>query len=149
MSCYGGACYLNWPLLLAYVKKKKSGYESLPLAVSLILTLYVCVGGYYEIPPMGQLIGIARACRMSSIEEYGSPPYGAAAEYPVSQIARYMGWDPEKSIAKLTLNHIVVKSPNQPLTDLARTNRTTIGRLMDIMCKDLTGGANEGKLTSP
>ena len=127
---------LNWPLLLAYVRKRKPKYAMLPLAVSLVLTLYVCVGGYYEISPMGQLIGIARACRMSSIQEYGSPPYGTATDYPVAHIARYMGWDPEKSIAKLNQNHILVKSLNQSLADMARTNQTTIGRLLDIMHTD-------------
>ena len=135
--------YLNWSLLLAYIKKSTSKYTAIPLTVSLVLTLYVCVGGYYEIPPMGQLLGIARACRMSSIQKYGSPPYGAASDYPVAHIARYMGWEPEKSIARLNRRHIVVQSPNQSLADLARTNQTTIGQLLDIMHTDSDGGFNE------
>jgi amino acid transporter len=135
--------YLNWRLLVAYVKKAKSNFKTIPLAISLSLTLYVCVGGYFEIPPMGQLLGIARACRMASIETYGSPPYGSAANYPVAHIALYMGWDPEKSIAQLVRNHMSVQSPNQPLAELARANHTTIGRLLDIMQTDSTGDLNE------
>jgi hypothetical protein len=135
--------WLNWPLLMAYLKKQKSKHANVPLAVSLVLTLYVCVGGYYELPPMGQLLGIARACRMSSIQEYGSPPYGTAADYPVTHIARYMGWDPKQAINKLASNRITVQSPQQSLSDLARTNQTTIGRILDMMQTDTTGGFHE------
>ena len=135
--------WLNWSVLLAYVKKRTPKHAKMPLAVSLVLTIYVCVGGYYELPPMGRLIGIARACRMSSIQEFGSPPYGSAADYPVAHIARYMGWNPKQSIANLTANHILVQSSKQSLADLARINRTTIGRLLDIMQTDATGGLHE------
>ncbi|WP_155322420.1 hypothetical protein [Desulfosarcina ovata] len=92
---------------------------------------------------MGQLLGLARAFRMSSIKEYGSPPYGTASDYPVAFIAQYMGWNPEKSIDRLNRNDIAVQSPNQSLADLARTNQTTIGRLLDIMRTDLAGGFHE------
>ena len=125
---------LNWKLLLAYMKKQRSRYSAMPLTVALILTLYVCVGGYYEIPPMGQYLNIARACRMASVKKFGSPPYGSATEYPVAHIAMYMGWDPETSLEQLSRNHIAISSPNQSLADLARENDTTIGRLLDIMC---------------
>jgi len=135
--------YLNWSLLLAYIKKRNSRSSRVPLAVSLVLTLYVCVGGYYELPPMGQLLGIARACRMTSIQKYGSPPYGAATGFPVAHIARYMGWDPKQSITRLTANHILVQSPKQSLAEVARTNRTTIGRILDMMQTDTTGGFHE------
>ncbi len=131
---------LNWRLLVAYMKRHKSQYGMVPLAVSMTLSLYVCVGGYYELTPMGQLLGVARACRMSSVQEYGSPPYGAAADYPVTHIARYMGWDPKQSIAKLARNNILVQSPGQSLADLARTNQTTIGRILDIMSAEAGGG---------
>jgi len=124
------AC-LNWSILVAYVKKRNPGFFS--LAASLVLTLYVCVGGFYEMPPMGQILDLARAFRISSTEKYGSPPYGAAAAYPVAHIARYMGWDTEKSLRRLALNSIVVASPNQSLTDLARSNGTSLGRVLDIM----------------
>jgi hypothetical protein len=80
---------------------------------------------------------------MSSIQKYGSPPYGAAADYPVAHIARYMGWDPKRSMAALTRNHILVQSPRQSLADLAGTNQTTIGHLLDIMHSDATGGSHE------
>jgi hypothetical protein len=136
---------LNWRLLMAYIKKRQSKYAMTPLAISLVLTLYVCVGGYYEIPPMGQLLNIARGCRMSSIQQYGSPPYGVAADYPVARIARYMGWDPEQSIGRLASNHILVRSPKQSLADLALTNQTTIGRLLDIMRADVRAGSHEKK----
>lgn len=126
--------YLNWPLLLAYLKKVKPGYSVLPLSMSLLLTLYVCVGGYYEMPPMKQFLGIARACRMASLKKYGSPPYGNAATYPVAGIARYMGWNPDQALKRLALENIPVQSPNQSLADLARENRTGIGRILDIMC---------------
>jgi len=135
--------YLNWRLLLGYLKRRRPGYPAVPLAVSLSLTLYVCVGGYYELPPMEQFLGVARACRMASMEKYGSPPYGTAAGYPAAHIARYMGWDSGKSIEQLIRNRITIQSPNQSLADLARQNGTSIGRLLDIMCARSNGDEDE------
>ncbi len=123
----------NWNLLMAYIKRRKSKHGLVPLTVSLILTLYVCIGGNYNLPPMGSLLEIARTCRMASMQKYGSPPYGSAANYPLVHIARYMGWNPQHSIRKLRSNHICVPSANQSLADVARKNNTSIGRLLDMM----------------
>ncbi len=124
--------WLNFQLLAAYVKRQKTGLPA--LAVSLTVTLYVCVGGYYEIPPMGQFINIARSFKMASMQKYGSPPYGTASRFPALHIARYMGWDPCQSQEQLSQNHIILESPKQSLADLAQKNQTSIGRLLDIMC---------------
>ncbi len=139
---------LNWRPLVAYVTMRRSKYSAVPLTVSLLLTLYVCVGGYYEIPPMGQFLDVARACRMASMKKYGAPPYGTAADYPATQIARYMGWNPETSLEHLTRYHIVIQSPDQSLADLARKNNTSIGRLLDIMCTQPAGERNDCGLTN-
>jgi len=132
--------YLNWPLLVAYVTRNKTSFMALPLILSLVLTLYVCVGGCYNLPPMKQLLNLARATRMSSMQQYGSPPYGNAANYPVAGIAQYMGWDPEQSLAQLKQDHIVVQSPKESLNTLAAANHTTIGHLLDTMCPQNTFG---------
>lgn len=128
--------YLNWSLLMAYINRKKSSFGVIPLTISLTLTLFVCIGGCYDLPPMKQLLGIARASRMSSIQQYGSPPYGSAADYPAAGVARYMGWNPKQSMTQLTRNHIIIQSSKQSLNELAETNHTTIGNLLDIMCTD-------------
>jgi hypothetical protein len=131
--------WLNFRLLVAYVKKQKKG--GIPaIAVSLILTLYVCIGGYYELPPMGQFLGFARSFRMASIQTYGAPPYGTAARFPALHIARYMGWDPGQSRTQLTQNSIFIDTPDQSLSDLAQKNHTSIGRLLDIMCTHSSKG---------
>ncbi|MCG8548776.1 MAG: DUF4405 domain-containing protein [Desulfobacterales bacterium] len=124
--------WLNFRLLAAYVKRQKKGRPA--IAVSLILTLYVCVGGYFELSPMGEFLDFARSFKMASIQKYGSPPYGTAARYPALHIARYMGWDPQKSREQLSQNSIILAAPDQSLWDLAQKNHTSIGRLLDIMC---------------
>ena len=126
--------YLNWSLLVAYINRKKNKFSTIPLVLSLVLTSYVCIGGSYNLPPMKQLLDIARSSRMSSMQQYGSPPYGSAANYPVERIAKYMGWNPKHSTAQLAKNHVVIKSPTQSLNDVANANHTTIGHLLDIMC---------------
>ena len=124
--------WLNFRLLVAYVKKQKKGAPA--FAVSLLLTFYVCMGGYYELPPMGQFLDLARSFRTNSIQTYGSPPYGTAAQFPALHIARYMGWAPQQSRAQLSQNNIMLDTPDQSLADLAQKNHTSIGRLLDIMC---------------
>ncbi|WP_321493657.1 DUF4405 domain-containing protein [uncultured Desulfobacter sp.] len=128
--------WLNWRLLTAYMNLKKSGLRGIALAVSLVLTLYVCIGGCFNLSPMKQLIGVARNCRIASLKAYGSPPYGSAADYPVALIAGYMGWNPQKAMARLTKDHIALESPEQSLNDLACANHTTLGHLLDVMCPD-------------
>lgn len=135
--------YLNWRLLWAYVRKSKPLIKGGPLSVSLVLTLYVCVGGHYRLPPMDQVLDIARASRKASVMEYGTPPYGASAGSPVVKIARYMGWDPQKVLTRLHQVQIRLSSPNQSLADLARINHTTIGRLLDIMSTEPEEYENE------
>lgn len=135
--------WLNWKPLFRYLKRWRPAGSPVPLIISLMLTLYVCIGGYYELPPMKQYLGIARSCRMASIEQYGTPPYGSAAEYPAAKIAMYMGWDPQRSLARLTEQHIAVQSSKQTLADLARTNHTTIGHILDTMHSASNGGSNE------
>lgn len=137
--------YLNWRALLRYIQNKKTHAPFITVGISLALTTYVCIGGNYELPPMKQLIGIVRSCRMDSIKKYGSPPYGNAAHYPVAHIAMYMGWNPKESIARLNENHIIVKSSKESLAGLAMENRTTIGNLLDIMQTGENGGSDEKK----
>lgn len=130
--------YLNWSLIMVYVNRKKPSFSPVPVVVSLVLTLYVCLGGCYNLPPMKQLLGLAKATRMSSIVKYGSPPYGIAADFPAARIAKYMGWDPKQSMAQLAQHHIIVESPKQSVNELAKTNHTTLGNLLDIMQTDLS-----------
>ncbi len=129
---------IHWKLLITYIKTKKLKYGSASLFISLLLTSYVCIGGNYNLPPMGTLLKIARTSRMASIQKYGSPPYGAASDYPVKRIIRYMGWDLNRSIARLKKNNITVNSPEQSLIELANANHTTIGHLLDIMYTEKT-----------
>ncbi|WP_448874759.1 DUF4405 domain-containing protein [Desulfobulbus propionicus] len=124
---------LNWKALVRYVQRLQPHWSLSPLLLSITLTIYVCLGGSYDLPPMKQCIDIARSCRLDSVKKYGSPPYGTASHFPVAQIAMYMGWDPKESIKQLNEHHIVVQSPQQSLADLARENRTTIGHLLDTM----------------
>lgn len=123
--------WINWKLLATYIKKRQRKRAALWCALA--LTLFVCVGGYFEFPPMQPVLNIARATRKHSIQKYGSPPYGSAEKYPIAMIAGYMGWNPKKSIEQLKEHSISVESPTQALSDVARQNQKTIGQLLDIM----------------
>lgn len=137
--------YYNWKLLFSYMKWKKSrasNYGLAPLAFSFLLTVFVCVGACYEVSPMKQIMNYARGLKMSLVQKYGSPPYGASMSYPVATIAGYMGWDVNSAFKRLHANNIVVDSPQQPLMEVARNNHTTIGHLLDIMNTNRHGGIN-------
>ena len=127
--------YFNWRPLLSYVKKnKKSSTKSImPLITSLVLTLFVCFGSYFDISPMKQIMGYARGMRMDAVKHYGSPPYGYSTKYPIAVISGYMGWDVVESLQTLKKKGIDVQSPQQPLKEVAANNNTTIGHLLDIM----------------
>lgn len=131
--------YYNWRVLISYIRRKKDhapAHSHLPVAISLILTLFVCTGSYHNAPPMKQIMGCAKGFKIDLIQKYGSPPYGTSTAYPVTVIAGYMGWNPEAALKRLQENNIVVDSPQQPLMEVARNNRTTIGHLLDIMSTD-------------
>ncbi|CCK81459.1 DUF4405 domain-containing protein [Desulfobacula toluolica] len=128
--------YHNWRLLISYMKRKKkqppvSSY--IPVFLSLVLTLFVCTGSYHNATPMKQIMGVARGLKMNLVQKYSSPPYGRSSDYPVAVIAAYMGWNTKAAFKQLQDNNIIVDSPKQPLMEVARKNRTTIGHLLDIM----------------
>ena len=127
--------YFNWQLLLSYAKRKKQTpvKSFTPLVTSLVLTLFVCFGSYFDMAPMKQIMGYARGLRVEVVKQYGSPPYGYSTTYPIAVISGYMGWDIEMSLQALKERGIDVCSPQQPFKEVAANNGTTIGHLLDIM----------------
>ena len=126
--------YFNWKPLISYLRKgARNKIPYLPLVASLVLTAYVCVGACYEASPMGQIMDFARKLKMAAVRQYGSPPYGTSAAYPIGTIAAYMGWNVETALQGLAERNIVVGSPAEPLREVARNNGTKIGSLLDIM----------------
>ena len=131
--------YYNWKLLISYVKRKENRTPArsyVPVVLSLLLTLFVCTGSYHNAAPMKQIMDCARGLKIKFVQKYGSPPYGTSSAYPVTVIAGYMGWNPKAAVKRLHDNKIVVDSPSQPLIEVARNNRTSIGHLLDIMHKN-------------
>ena len=131
--------YYNWKPLISYIKQKKNRTSTrnyVPVAISLLLTLFVCAGSYQNAAPMKQIMDYARGLKTQLIQKYGSPPYGTSSAYSITVIASYMGWNPKAALQRLHDNKIVVDSPSQPLIEVAINNHTSIGHLLDIMHKN-------------
>jgi len=121
-----------WNYLKA--KKRKGRFNvSLSLVLSLLVTVYVCVGTIMSYPPMKQISQGLRSIKMEDVREYGSPPYGSAGKAPIASIIMYMGWDVEVSLKVLKENQIKVSSPRQSVRDILLQNDISMGNLMDSL----------------
>ncbi len=115
--------YLNWKMILAYLKKKIRGDAA--VWGSFALTLFVCISSYLQLPPMKQLIELEEKIKQTQTQKYGNPPFGHAELVPINKLAKFLGIDPEKFVNALKANKIPVASGKESLKELSgRTGKS-------------------------
>lgn len=127
--------YFNWRPMLSYMKDKKQRmlFSTRPFIVAFILTAYVCAGAVFELPPMGQVIKLIRAVKVSHVKKFGAPPYGGAEDASIRIIAKYMGWEPGKCLDALRGKGLVVQSLDQSIRSVGEGNNLSTGAVLESM----------------
>ncbi len=139
--------YLNWSLIKAYFIKKIKGAPAGPIVVSsLAITAFICLGSYFNLPPMKQFLELNQAIKGSYVKEYGNPPFGHAELVPIETLARFLGKDPSAFVSALQQAGIKVKSPRQSLKELSKATGRSPAQLFDIAMKSLIKSGHEVSL---
>jgi hypothetical protein len=122
---------------VAYLKNatKERLLVTKAFGISFVITAYVGAGTLFGLPPMKQVLQLAKTIKIQYVKTYGSPPYGRAELYPLKKIAGYMGWDIKKSLASLRKNGIRVESANQSIRDISQNNGISTSTVFENMRK--------------
>ncbi len=132
--------YLNWKAIIAYLKKKILNNAS--VWSSLALTLFVCIGSYFHLPPMKQLIELEEKIKQTQTQKYGNPPFGHAELVPINKLAKFLGIDPKNFIEALKANKITVTSAKASLKELSEQTGKSPSELFHLAMKSLKKDVN-------
>ena len=112
--------YLNWQIVVAYLKKKIRGSSGSPAVWgSLALTLFICISSYFHLPPMKQLIELKEKIKQVQTKKYGNPPFGHAELVSINKLARFLGINPKEFLEALRANGIKITSGKESLKELS------------------------------
>ncbi len=127
--------YYNWKLITAYLRNKARELKLFTASfnAALILTLLVCVGTYFMVPPLSTIINFGESIKDAAAEKYGEPPYGHAELSSLQLFAKKQHIDLAKAGKLLDAAGIKVRSEKQSLADIAKANKTTPKQLYDLM----------------
>jgi hypothetical protein len=127
--------YFNWKMMLAYLKNKRREMVLFtpPFIFAVAVTIYVCAGTLWGLPPMKQMIQWIRSVKIDHVHAYGTPPYGRAERASLESVAAYMGWDATKCLVTLQQKGVNVQSIQQPIKQIAKNNRLSTGTIIDNM----------------
>jgi hypothetical protein len=119
--------YYNWKPILSYLKNpvRQLKIFTKDFNIALILTLFVALGTYLEIPPVIWFIDVSSAIKDSAAIKYGEPPYGHAELSSLQSFCSKMQLDSVKSMTFLKTKGIIVNSEKQTIAEIASFNKKT------------------------
>lgn len=119
--------YYNWKPILSYLKNPMRQLKifTKDFNIALILTLFVALGTYLEIPPVVWLLDVSSAIKDSAAIKYGEPPYGHAELSSLQSFCSKMQLDSEKSMASLKAKGFIVDNKKQTIAEIASLNNKT------------------------
>ena len=130
--------WLNWKLILAYLKKKagEANFTSPAFFISILLTLFVTFGSLAGIPPMKQVLELSQHFQAEGEAKYGVPPYGHAELSPLDIFCKRTGLDLDKAVASLKQAGIKLESTKETIKSIASTAALTPKELHELILKD-------------
>ncbi len=140
--------WLNWKLILAYLKKKagEANFTSPAFYISMALTLFVTFGTLAELPPMKQVLEFSKYFQDRGEAKYGVPPYGHAELSPLNIFCKRLGLDLDKAVASIKNAGIELESTKESIKSIANKAGLTPKELHHIILKNQPN-ANESATT--
>ena len=127
--------YYNWKPMMAYLKNKarKTRLFTINFNVALLITLFVVLGTYFQIPPMSSVIRFGEKITQEANVKYGDPPYGHAELSSLKTFTSKLGFDLSSSRKLLEEKGIKIKSEAQTIKEIAAGNGITPQRLFEVI----------------
>ncbi len=127
--------YYNWKPMIAYMKNKAKELKifTADFNIALVLSVIVCLGTFFNIPPMSTVLDFSESIKDAAAQQYGEPPYGHAELSSLKLFAKKTDLDLEA--AKTLLNKAGIKGVDDKITlaELAKINQTNPKTLFKIM----------------
>ena len=132
----------NWKPLVTYLSNKISGSISIrkELTFSLIATVLIFVGTYYQIPPFSTVLNFGETITDSWSEEATEPPIPHAEELTVAEISSQLNLNTKSVIQKLNKNGYAVSDSTATLEELAEKH--------NVVPSDIYAIINSGNINS-
>lgn len=127
--------FFNLKVITAYLKNKAKELRFFTASFNLafILTLTVCIGTYFMLPPMSLVLGLGEYISERADMKYGEPPYGHAELSSLKIFAKRVNLDLNKVRDLLDMKGIKVAGDSETIGDIARKNKMTAKELFEIM----------------
>jgi hypothetical protein len=127
--------YYNWKPIIAYMKNKvkKIKVFTPSFNVALLLTLFVILGTYFQIPPMSSIISLSESIKDKSTIKYGEPPYGHAELSSLKLFSKKQGLDLDKSIELLKNAGMEFTNSGETIAVIAEKNKKSPQELYEII----------------
>ncbi len=127
--------YYNWKPMIAYMKNKAKELKVFTgdFNIALVLSIIVCIGTFFNIPPMSTVLDFSESIKDAAAKQYGEPPYGHAE---LSSLKLFAGkTDLDLKAAKKLLIEAGIQGVDDQITlgELAKLNQTNPKALFAIM----------------
>lgn len=127
--------FYNLKVITGYLKNKTKELRvfngSFNFAIA--LTLVVCAGTYFMLPPMNIVIRLGELITERADIKYGEPPYGHAELSSLKIFAKRVNLDLKKAEELLNEQGIRIESHNQPVGEIAKKNNMNPKKLFEII----------------
>ncbi len=117
---------LNWRAITGYFK---TGH----FVASTLLTLFVAFGSVTNLPPFKNFIDFGEKIKNSWPKPATMPPAPHAELFPLSKVAKMVGFEPSEAVNLLRKKGLKVPSPNSTLKEIANLNKITPARVYQIL----------------
>jgi len=127
--------FYNLKVITAYLKNRVRKFRLFTASFNfaLLLTVAVCLGTYFMVPPMNLVIRFGEALSERADVKYGEPPYGHAELSSLKIFARRVNMDLDMARKILAARGIKVEGDSQPFGEIAQKNKLTAKELFAIM----------------
>lgn len=119
--------YLNWKVILAYMKNKARELKvfTLEFITGLLFTLFFIVGTLLGIPPLSTILDFGSSFKEAAAVKYGEPPYGHAERSSITTLSKRTGLDSGRVHDALLQAGLKFESEEQTVLEVARLNQIT------------------------
>lgn len=127
--------YFNFKVIMAYLKNKAKELRVFTgsFNAAFLLTLLVCIGTYFMIPPMSYVIDLGNAITEKADVKYGEPPYGHAELSSLKIFSKRVNLDLNRAKELLDIAGIIYSGDKQPIGEIAKANKLTPKDMYEIM----------------
>jgi hypothetical protein len=127
--------FYNWAPIKAYMKNRARELKVFTPSfnVALLLSLFVGIGTYLEIPPMSTVINFSESIKDAAAEKHGAPPYGRAELSSIKHFAKKQNLDLDKAIELLQESNIQVSDSSVTLAVIAAANGLSPQNIFEII----------------